>query len=114
MWRRAKVGLVDPFGARIFIFQTKHHECNEGESEEPTGKDSNESVYGRSGSSVVVLGLARAAPEQRRRSSPVQRHRGAASPELAGAETPRSLRTTSTRAARTNIIFADNYFVFFR
>ena len=81
MWRRAEVGLVDPFGAKKIIFQTKHHECNEGESEEPTGKDSNESVYGRSGSSVVVLGLARAAPEQRRRSSPVQRHRGAASPE---------------------------------
>ena len=31
-------GLVDPFGARIFISQTKHPECNEGESEEPAGK----------------------------------------------------------------------------
>ena len=31
-------GLVDPFGSRIFISQTKHPECNEEQSEEPAGK----------------------------------------------------------------------------
>jgi len=72
--------------ARNFIFQTKHPECNEGESEEPTGKDSNESVYGRSGSSVVVLGLARAAPE-RRAGAAAQQRAGAATQQRTGAAT---------------------------
>lgn len=48
-----RIGLVDPFGARIFISKTKHPKCNKGESEEPAGKDGNESMYGRSGSSAV-------------------------------------------------------------
>ena len=102
MWRRAVVGLVNPFSARIFIFQTKHPECNERESEEPTGKDSNESVYGRSGSSVVVLGLAErhrsGAPEQQHSSAPAQQH-SSAQEKRSGA------RTTSTRDGRTFLFF---------
>ena len=107
MWRRAVVGLVNPFSARIFIFQTKHPECNEGESEEPTGKDNNESEYGRSRSSVVVLGLAKwhrsGAPDHS--STPQQQH--------SSAEQPSGARTTSTRDERTNIcFFVDKFFVF--
>ncbi|CAB1120458.1 unnamed protein product [Ectocarpus sp. CCAP 1310/34] len=54
-------------------FQTKNPKCNEGESEEPTGKDGNESVYeaervefGRARTGYSGTGAA--APEQRNRS----------------------------------------------
>ena len=65
-------------------FQTKNPMCNEGEREEPTGKDSNESVYE---AERVEFGRARtghsdtgaAEPEQRNRSSGT----GAAEPEHA-------------------------------
>ena len=45
------------------LFQEPGFAIKGGGSEEPTGKDSNESVYGQRGSKVVVPGLATAAEE---------------------------------------------------
>ncbi|CAB1098219.1 unnamed protein product [Ectocarpus sp. CCAP 1310/34] len=88
------IGLVDP---RRENLQTENPKCDEGESEEPTGKDSNESVYE---AERVEFGRARVSHSGTGAAAPEQRNR--------------SRRTASNRGARTNISCIVNYFsVFF-
>ena len=64
------------------MFRSRTLSANEGEGDGPTEKDNNESVCGRSGSSMVMLGLPTMAPN------------GAPAPEHAA---------TSTRGGRINL-----------
>ncbi|CAB1108239.1 unnamed protein product [Ectocarpus sp. CCAP 1310/34] len=41
-WRRAELGWLTIRRENFYFFQTKNLECNEGESEKRTGKDSND------------------------------------------------------------------------
>ncbi|CAB1104830.1 unnamed protein product [Ectocarpus sp. CCAP 1310/34] len=95
------MGTVPPFFVgwltlRRENLQTENPKCNEGESEEPTEKDSNESVYE---AERVEFGRARTGHSGTGAAAPEQRHR--------------SMRTASNRGARTNISCIVNYFPFF-
>ena len=81
-----KLGLVDPFDARICRPRTLS--VNEGEGDGPTGIDGDESVCGRSTSSIVMLGL----PKTARNGAPAPGH-----------------AATLTRGARINISCLVNF-----